>query len=775
MPHRAARPPASTWIAAAITIAALTVAAGASPARRASAQTPGAPKLEIALFAPYIVVRTETPGRPAVRLVAADGAVKIVVSAAGDRPADGRWVVPLRTPAMEPAEYITADPGDTVTVEVDGRTTSVVVPRITADVDVDGDVVSGTVPPTLGVYVVVTRDETLYGPMQPAPSVVVPASDGNYRAELAGTMDIAPGTWGYAAFTDTAQNLFALAFAPPFVNVSPARFTAIVRANADARPEVAVVDDLGTEIARSGPPIPVAAGLFVVVLLRGGRPENGAFQPQPGDRVALIVDGRTVVEETLPDVTAVIDPDARRVAGRAPAGARVVVTARSSEAATDTAGRAVAGADGRYDIAFPALPFAADAVAFALAWSGGGTAYEVPGRVPQVEVDLWGNALRGFVAGRGEVTVAHAPADGRAAATRIVPLEIDGRFEAEVYDRSGQPTMFAPGDAVTLTPSDGEPFVLTVPRVTAVVAEGGALVLGQAPPGAALRTTVFADEPDYFAVRPVASPSITLEGRAAADGRYALRCAGAGCPARYGRLVADTGRVRAVLRWVDRPLSGIGVTQSNAFGRATGGTAVDIAFASGAHSGAHRSAVAQPSQLDRLPYWEIDWADLHPDGIPLGTQLRLGIGDETTDVTVAPVTWQADVLADRVTGSAPPLHAVVVLVQPADPDRGAASATVLSGIDGRFAADLPGFNLRAGDRLYLYVIRPGAAYFLQYVDPGVQGPEEPMPVASATPGPTLTRQAPPMPTLGMPTPARPTAPPASPADGRTLYLPTAWR
>jgi hypothetical protein len=68
------------------------------------------------------------------------------------------------------------------------------------------------------------------------------------------------------------------------------------------------------------------------------------------------------------------------------------------------------------------------------------------------------------------------------------------------------------------------------------------------------------------------------------------------------------------------------------------------------------------------------------------------------------------------------------------------------------------------------VIRPGAEYFLQYVDPGVQGPEEPMPLASATPGPTLTRQAPPMPTLGMPT-----ATAASSTNGRTLYLPVAWR
>ena len=727
------------------------------------AQGDEAPRFEIPLYSPYLVVRAAGAGRPVVRLTGPDGGLKIAVEAGGERPADGRWTVVLRTPAMEPTEVVTVDPGDTVAVEVDGQRASVVVPRLTAAVDTAADVVAGTVPPTLAVFVVAGYDEGLHGPRPAADPVVVTAADGRYRAELGDRIDLAPGTFGYVATADAAQNLFVLAFAPPLLTVSPARFTALVRANADARPEVAVVDALGTEIARSGPPITLAPGFFGVILLRGGRPENGAFQPRPGERVALILDQSVAAEATLPDVTASIDAAARRVGGRAPAGARVVVTARPSEAGGDTVVRTTAGDDGRYAAAFPALAFADDALAFALAWSGGGVAYEVAGRVPFAEIELWGHVLRGFVDGRGELRVVHTPADGRPPSSRVVVPEIDGRFEADVFDRAGQPARFAPGDALTLTPQDGAPLAVTVPRVTARVAAGGRRLEGEAPPGAALAAEVFADEPSYFAPRPVPSPSITLSGAAGPDGGYALTCDRAGCPARYGRLVARTGAVRAVLRWVDQPVSGIGVTLSTAFGWATAGEAVTVAF----DDGTVRTAIAQPTQPDRLPLWEIDLRDLYRDGIPLGTRLRLGVGDAATDVTVAPVTWQADVLADRVTGTAPAVHAVIVVAEPADPDRTATATTVVSGLDGRFAADLPGFNLRSGDRLTLYVIRPGDRHVLQYVDPGVAGPEEPPSTATATTTPPATRRPTATATAAAPTPAR--------GEGRTAYLPFARR
>lgn len=750
---------------------ALGLAAGPAP-RGVGAQGLEPPRFEIPLYSPYLVVRVAGGGRPTVRVTAPDGGQKIAVTPAGDRPADGRWTVALRTPAMEPTEVVTVDPGDSVAVEVDGQRASVVVPRLTADVDVEADVVSGTVPPALAVFVVAGRDETLYGPQPAAEPVVVPAVDGTFRAALGDRIDLAPGTYGFVATADAAQNLFVLAFAPPLLTVSPARFTALVRADADARPEVAVVDALGTEVARSGPPITLAPGVFAIILLRGGRPENGAFQPRPGERVALVLDGAVAAEATLPDVSAAIDAGARRVAGRAPAGARVVVTARGSEGGADSVDRTTAGADGRYAAPFPALAFADDAVAFALAWSGGSVAYEVAGRVPQAEVELWGHVVRGFVDGRGELRVVHTPADGRPPSSRVVVPEIDGRFEADIFDRAGQPVVLAPGDGLTLTPQDGAPLALAVPNVTARVAAGGGRLEGEAPAGASLTAEVFADEPDYFGVRQVPSPSITLTGAAGADGRYALACAGAGCPARYGRLVARQAGVRAVLRWVDQPLSGIGVTLATAFGRATAGDAVEVAFADGAHAGTRRSGVARPTQPEQLPLWEIDLRDLHPDGIPPGTRLRLAVGGEAADVTVAPVTWQADVLADRVTGTAPAVHAVVVVVEPADRDRAPTATTVVSGLDGRFTADLSGFNLRSGDRLYLYVLRPGDRHFLQYHDPGVAGPEEPMPTATATPGPTLTRRPPAVPT--MPTAPRATVTPR-PAGARPVLLPFALR
>ncbi|MFN8423898.1 MAG: hypothetical protein U0470_11150 [Anaerolineae bacterium] len=449
-----------------------------------------------------------------------------------------------------------------------------------------------------------------------------------------------------------------------------------------------------------------------------------------------------MAEETLPSVTATIDPDARTVSGVAPAGARIVVTARPSEDGADAIARADADGDGRYRVAFPSVPFADDALAFAQAWSGGGVAYEVAGRVPQVEIELWGNVIRGYVDGRGELRVTHTPANGRPIAQRVVDIAIDGRFEADVYDRAGGPTLFAPGDRILLTPADGEAVERTVPRVTAVVSADGRVIEGEAPPGAAISAVIFSDEPDYFGGRPVPSPSVTRTGRADDAGRYSLRCDGAGCPARYGRIVAGLDHLRAVVRFVDKPLSGIGVTLATAFGRATAGTAVDVAVTSGPKAGEHRSGHARPGPADQLPLWEIDVSDLFPDGIPLGTRLRLAVGDASTDIAVASVTWRADVLADRVTGNAPPLHAVVLIVDPVDADRGPTSVTVPSGLDGRFAADLGGFNLRAGDRLYLYVIRPGDDHFLQYVDEGVQGPEEPMPVATPTAGVPAPRPSP---------------------------------
>ncbi|MEO8082294.1 MAG: hypothetical protein ABI780_00580 [Ardenticatenales bacterium] len=756
---------------AAATVAVLALcAAGASPSLHANAQAIEAPKLEIALFAPYLVVRDPSAGRPAVRVVGPDGTLKIAVRADGDRPADGRWTIALRTPAMDPSDVVTVDPDDVVTADVDGRATTVTVPRMTADVDVDADVVSGTVPPTLAVYVIAAKDAMLDGPQPAVQPVVTAALDGRYRAELGDRIDLAPGTSGYVAMLDAAQNLFAFAFAPPLITISPARYIAVVRANADARPEVAVVDALGTEIARSGPPITFGAGVFGIILLRGGRPENGAFQPQPGERVALLIGARTVAEATLPNVTATIDADARTVSGVAPAGARVVVTARPSADGSDAADRTDADGDGRYRVAFPSVPFADDAVAFAQAWSGGSVAYEVAGRVPQSEIELWGNVLRGYVDGRGELRVTHTPSDGRPIAQRVVNTEIDGRFEADVYDRDGQPALFAPGDRIALTPTDGAATEWTIPNVTATVADGGRVLAGDAPPGATITADIFADEPDYFGARQTPSPSVTRTGRADEAGRYALRCDGEGCPARYGRVtVRGAGRVRTVLRWVDQPFFGIGVTLATAFGRATGGTLVDATVASGPTAGEHRTAYARPSQPDQLPLWEIDLSDVFPGGIPVGTQLRLGIGAAATDIAIAPVTWHADVLADRVTGTAPPLHVIVLIVVPVDQDRDPTSVTVPSGPDGRFAADLGGFNLRAGDQLYLYVIQPGDNHFLQYIDDGVDGPEEPMPVATPTAG-----VPPPRPSPIEPPRATATSTPRA-SDRTPVYLPLTTR
>ena len=142
-------------------------------------------------------------------------------------------------------------------------------------------------------------------------------------------------------------------------------------------------------------------------------------------------------------------------------------------------------------------------------------------------------------------------------------------------------------------------------------------------------------------------------------------------------------------------------------------------------------------------------------------ELHCTLGNVRIDEPIAHYGKSSDAACDAIIETIEIARAVV----PVDQDRDPTSVSVPSGPDGRFVADLGGFNLRAGDRLYLYVIQPGDNHFLQYIDDGVDGPEEPMPVATATAG-----VPPPRPSPIEPPRATATAIPRA-SDRTPVYLP----
>jgi len=727
-------------------IAALLSNGGGMASVPAFAQPAPTTTLEIPLHTAYLGIRTTALGRPEVRVVDAHGAERIRVQPPGARPADGHWLVSLAT-GPNAIEYppVLLRPGDQVSVRIDGRETRAVVPDMTATADARTDTVTGRLPEGVAAGLVLAqRDPELFGVLPAPPGVAVLAGPGGaVTASLGDRIDLRPGTFGQLICLGPDGHVFAVSFAVPIALISGASYTALVRADANTRAALALLDQDGSELARSGIAVELGGGLSLIGLAQGGDVVSGLFAPRPGQRVALLIDEIVVASAPVPLVTAVVDRAAREVRGQAPAGSRVALQVRAGAGSDTPSATTVvtATADGAF-AAPVALDLAHDASTEASAWPGNAFRWLVTGSVPHVQVALWGDAVSGVAEARGEVRVRYRSADGAVTALAIGETGSDGAFSVRLPSR-GDIVAVAPGDALALDVGGAPLAELAVPGLVVAPDAARRSIAGSAPAGAELRASAYAAEPNAFSVVPYQEPSDALRGRAAEDGAFALACERPECRTRYGLLTADTGPARYVLHWLDAPIYGLGVTAAAAVGRATAGTAVTIApLGDDGAPGAVVATVARPSPDGALPGFSLELQGAFPEGLAEGTRLQVTIAGVARTLEVPRFAWAADVVADVLRGEGPPLQPIiaVALATGGGPERlASAQRSALVGLDGRWELPLRPFDLRAADELYLFLLADG--YYLEWRDHSVVGPDEPTeppptpPVPEPTPGP----------------------------------------
>lgn len=714
-------------------LAALLAAVLATGAPITRAAPTADPFLDIPVYSGFVGVRTAATTPPRVKVTAADGTLRADVTASGAAPADGHWYIELGVPG-DFTRAVLLQPGDVVAVTAGGNTTSVTVPMMRAEVDPIAETVTGTVPPTAGVYLQLHRDPLWYSETDPAGQIGAVGAGGNFRFDLSGKFDLRAGTYGEFAWQDAASNIFISSFAVPAVTLNAGAYYAQLRANPSARNVVLSFEDAGGSTKfRATPAIPAGGALFIATLFPEGRPEYGIFTPEPGDIMVLTIDGQEALREPVPWLTATVDPAERAVAGLAPAGSRVAVTLFSSDqdGAPSASGVALAGADGTWQVTLPQLNLVAEtATAAVVGYPGGGAAFAVGGKVPLQQVHLYGHKLGGTLPGWGKVVVEHRPADDRPVASADTRTDAVGTFTAELFFR-GEPVTIMPGDRLVIRPEQGRGADLTVPRVTAEVDLAAKSVSGVAPPDAAVKVYSYAAEPNYFGNLQYEQDYTTLYARADSAGRYSVRCVAADCGTRYGVTGVRVGSADFALEWLDTPFLGVAVTLADAVAKATAGSLVTVTpYDAAGNPLAARQGLVRPDLAGGHPEWSAELGDVFSEPMKVGDRVRIAIGAQAAEVVVPALDWAVSPARDELRGQGPPVHAFVAIAVDRsglrEPAVGAASG--VTDLAGRFQAPFSGFDVQPGDDADFYLLRTG--HFLWWTAKGVRDPE---PEASATP------------------------------------------
>lgn len=695
---------------------------------------------EILLHTGFLNVVTTSLERPTVRIFAPGGGLKFARAAEGSRSAEGRWSVSLAPDGGAP---VLVEPGDRVEVTLGAAVTGVEVPLITATADTEADTVSGRVLGPGLVYVLLHRDAALFeDELNPAAIVGTSDAGGRFEVDVSASFDLRPGTWGEVVIADAAGHLFAVPFAPPFARVNAGQYVAVVRADGPSRPTVALLDEHGVELSRGAPPIAYGNGAFLVVLSRSGD-LAGAFQPRPGEQLAIVIDDTVVASEPITWQSATLDPGLREVRGHGPPGARLGVAVYPGGPGTDSAGTRFSrvGDDGRWQESFPALALRPVSQAAAELWTGGAFVHALTARVPFVQLELYSNTLSGVVEGRGDVEIVHTRAGtgpGSPTIRAFAYAPVTGEFEASLFDR-GDEVAIGSGDTVEIRTETGETRALVVPEVAVEAIDGRRGLRGTVPPGAGVTAGLYPYELNLFGVYQFDRDNTMLEAVADGEGAFEVRCPAAdtACGARYGYVTVRDGADGYQLRWIDGPAFGVAVTRANAMGFASAGARVRV---EGDGLPDARTAHSRPQPLGRLPGWEIPLNDVHPEGLPLGSRYSITTDGDTRDLVIPRFEWSVDTRANTLSGSSDlalkPLF--VIAYSNGDESRPAAGAgSVLVGADGRWTVRIEGFDLLPGDDVEMYIV--DGDHFLQWHETGVTGPDEPTPrppTATSTPAPT---------------------------------------
>lgn len=736
----------------------------------AAAQAPD-PRIFLWLHDAFVEVQTASTNPPSVRVQDSSGRLKADVVALGPRSASG-WRVNL-SPEADLYNRVLLRPGDRVEVRVDGESTRLMVPEMSAWPDDEADLLRGRAPAgSLAVFVQLHRDPAWFD--SPDPALVGPlavAADGTFSLAPE-DFDFGPGTWGEAAALDAAGHLTVFPFASPAATVYTTEPFALVRATPPERPVLSMLNDIGAERFRSGPAFALGGSLFLVLMAQDGIVDNGAYQPAADDVAAITQGASILLQAPLPRVLATVSADDRRVEGIGPPGARTLVQLEPAGPGSPDSPtlRVVPDVEGRISAHFPTVAVSRAARTVVMSYPGLGVARVTTGRVPNQRIRLYDNAIAGSIPGWDAVEIRLRDAAGALQARAETRADAAGAIEARLLTLQGRRVAMRPGDRVEIRPALGRGLDLTIPNLSAEVDAARLRLTGRAPPGAMVAATVFSQSPPYFSLTPYEADFLTFSAASDAEGRYTIPCQGQGCAMRYGQVGTRVGDAEYILDWLDTPLLGLGVSVSNAIGWGTAGLPVKVTpYDREGRPGAPIEDLVRPALNGGLPALEVPLVDPFPDGLAAGDRVDLSVGELSLALRVPVFSWLADTPRNIVSGTGPPGRAVTVLVSARNDLAGrpvSAGGSVIIDLDGRWSVRFASFDLRAGDAVELYLIMND--HFMWWNDDSIpaSGPEPTAPPPT-TVSPTTVRPTP-IPLTRTPTPSRP---PPNPPSTEPLFLP----
>ena len=628
-----------------------------------------------------------TPGASVNITVKDSGGITKVTTATTADPEDGHYDISFD---------VDIEPDDTVEVTADGTARSVVVADLTATMDLAGDDVLGTAPPTSTVRIYIWHLTDAQWRFYP--KTVTSDGAGNYTADYSGILDIGRYDYVYACHPDGEGDETIVFYWPPLACVNVTYDNVWGYAAPGASITATLKDSLGN-----------VKDIQTVTAEPWGYYEPGFSEDVvTGDRVEVSGGG---VSATIPvqNLTADVDLAADTISGMAPASRPMIVRGWRSYAPGFN--RALtSGADGTY----------------ALDLSGQVDLYNgYEGHVyysqaddhkvflhyhaPVVHVNQTHDGVWGFVAVPDiPVTITVKSVTDTLKASVVVTSNFESHFDA-FYDGSVD---IVPGDRVEVSTNPWSNTVEVVALSMSIDADAD-MVSGTAPPNSLVRVQVWDDEEGYTLVPTDPSGNFMADFSGEVDIEP-------GDTVRLGYENADHNEVY-IYRYA--PYARVNYTWDWVDGRASPGATVVVTVTRGGEVIGTGSDVAGGDGWFGTDVWG---DGEHVDILPGDVVEAVG-GDLSATMTVITITGDIDVDSDVVSGQmfggSFPADGYLDIWQ-ASTDNWYGWPMDIAG-DGSFSVDLSGeFDIQRGDRATPWYIDPngnwiGTVLFTPYLQANV--------------------------------------------------------
>ena len=682
----------------------------ARPPQPSSAQAPVNAEVRVALHGntvafstlPYTLVSAE---------LADAGGLKAEGIGYGDATGEALIVFPVGSATILPGDSLTLSrPND--------RPLVVQVPDLVVDLDAEGDRIGGRAPAGARLQLSI-RTNAGSDPVEREASA---GTDGSFLLELAGELDLAAGQAAGEARYDSPEGYrFSAPFAALGAQVSLG--APVLRGQASPGTSIEVeVEKPGGERFTLGPTRVIGDPSYAL----GGA---GARPLEAGDRVRIRQTGSPLPEAaraysvTLQAVTIALDPQAGRASGSGPADTPLQVSGDDMDG-NSARWELQTAADGNYGLDL------GDQITLGPGWRLRAAYPAAPGiDVGAVAVLRKARVGVGLPFGQGRVEPGHLLTVTLKSESGAIKAR--GRaFSGDRGDYSmpfGQGAAPAAGDRIEIELDSliGDPFVLSVPQLTAASDPEGDRVTGQAPPDTEVDVIVSSADGEPLVT--------TLSG---ADGSYS---ADFGAQLDLERPSDGLARIRTlggdefVTTWAAMRLAvSVGSTIQGNYVTGNGpiGRFVTVQLLTPAGEVVGQAAgpvfsggiVGVPGSVGGLaPQFFVQLADTtgRPVQMRAGDSLRVVAGDERIEVEIPPIDAVVVVEGDRITGrTGPDLPITIRLAD--SPVSYDTTVETRSDAAGRFNVDLTGKReIRFGDFIQLAPQVDGHEIFDIILAPGL--------------------------------------------------------